>query len=105
MLAILNTPILTNYGSFTFKSITIDYAKTLIHREKCILSAIGHKATAEILSHILERDIPANRVEYKQERGDVALVFKLNRRIEEGRVLTKQEIEEIGYTFGILILN
>lgn len=35
--------------------------------------------------------------------NEIAIVFKLKGRPEEGKILTIQEIEEIGYEFGVLI--
>ncbi|WP_352432769.1 DUF1874 domain-containing protein [Pyrinomonas sp.] len=34
--------------------------------------------------------------------GEAALVFRLKRRIPEGKVLNRREIEEVGYEFGLL---
>jgi hypothetical protein len=44
-----------------------------------------------------------NRIEYKQELGDIALCFKLKGRPEEGKILTVEEIESIGYEFKVMI--
>lgn len=44
-----------------------------------------------------------NRVQYVQGVGDIALVFKLKSRPEEGKILTADEIEAIGYEFGRLV--
>ena len=46
-----------------------------------------------------------NRVMYKQDSGDQALIFKLNGRPEEGKILSVEEIKEIGYEFGLLTKN
>lgn len=68
-----------------------------------IQSAIGHQSTADLLSMLLECPVPVNRIEYKQEPHDVALVFKPKQRIGEGKVLTREELEGIGYEFGLLV--
>ena len=39
------------------------------------------------------------RIMYTQEVGDIALCFKLKGRPEEGKILTAEEIETIGYEF------
>ena len=67
-----------------------------------LLSAIGHETTAQILTELLGFEIPVNRIEYRQEPGDIALVFKLRGRPSEGKILTRDEIEAMGYDFGIL---
>ena len=65
-------------------------------------SAIGHQSTADIISTLLGVECPMNRIMYRQDIGDYALVFKLNGRPEEGKILSVADIEEIGYSWGIL---
>jgi hypothetical protein len=99
---LLNCAILTGgQGLYSYGPITVQEAREKI--SSGFESAIGHKATAEVLSTLLETEVPANRIQYKQEIGRQAIVFSLNKRIEEGRILSVQEIEEIGYTFNLLI--
>lgn len=100
-IAILNTAILTADGKFTLKTISLTEAKELIKNEE-ILSAVGHQSTAEILTELLEQDIPVNRINFTQESGQKALIFKLLGRPEEGKILSREEIEKIGYKFQIL---
>lgn len=105
-LYLLNAPILTAYGEFCFVSLTLVEAQELVREfvenQKPIESAIGHAATAEVLSELLDYKVETNRVEIHQEPEESALVFKLKTRIPEGKVLNRQEIEEIGYEFGLL---
>ena len=101
MITILNTSILTTKGTFRLDDITLDEAKNLVHNNE-ILSAVGHKSTADILTTLLEKEIPANRIEYAQNVNEKALVFKLNGRPEEGKILTADEIQEMGYKFQLL---
>lgn len=101
IITILNTSILTTTGTFRLDDITLDEAKNLVHNNE-ILSAVGHKSTADILTTLLEKEIPANRIEYAQNVNEKALVFKLNGRPEEGKILTADEIEQIGYKFQLL---
>lgn len=101
MITILNTSILTTAGTFRLDDITLDEAKNLVHNND-ILSAVGHKSTADILTTLLQKEIPANRIEYAQNINEKALVFKLNGRPEEGKILTADEIQEIGYKFQLL---
>lgn len=100
-ITLLNTSILTAYGMYDFQQISLDGARDLV-TEAEIVSAIGHAATAEILSDLLEIKVESNRIEFKQNVEDIALIFKLKTRITEGKVLNREEIEEIGYEFGIL---
>ena len=101
MIALLNTSILTSFGSYSYESISLDKAKELVangHR-----SHIGHESTASVMSALLDTYVAFDRTPYSQQVGDRALVFKLNGRPPEGRILTREEIESIGYTWGLLI--
>jgi Domain of unknown function (DUF1874) len=103
----LNAPVLTSFGEFQFEKLSLEQAQNLIKEfdedeSKQIESAIGHKATAEVLTDLLSYRVEANRVEFIQTAEDAALVFKLKQRAPEGVVLNREEIEKIGYEFGLL---
>ncbi len=100
-IALLNTSIATADGTYRLSTVTLDQAKLLIS-DQDILSAIGHDSTAQILSDLLDADVPVNRIQFEQQPGQVALVFKLNGRPPEGKILSREEIEQIGYKFQIL---
>lgn len=105
-LALLNTSILTTAGNYTLTDITLDEARQLVSENGDNLdSAIGHASTAEIMTTLLDVDVPVNRQMFSQEPGQQALVFKLNGRPEEGKILTAAEIEDIGYKFQLLTRN
>lgn len=99
--AILNTTILTNDGEFTLKTITLEEAKEIL-KDKEILSAVGHESTSQILTKLLEREIPLNRIQFKQEAGQKAICFKLLGRPEEGKILSLEDIKKIGYELKLL---
>lgn len=96
---VFNTSILTTDGSFALETISIDEAKELVRGEAGFISAVGHESTAEILTTLLELTIPVNRIVFEQQVGQACLVFKLNGRGPEGRILTSEEIETIGFGF------
>ena len=100
-MAILNTSILTTVGTYELQNITLQEAQALVQHND-ILSAVGHQSTADILTTLLGVQVPMNRIMFEQEVGQKCLVFKLNGRPEEGKILTQQEIEEIGYKFQLL---
>jgi hypothetical protein len=102
-LAILNTSILTTYGQYDYSQISLEEARQLIAAKgENIISAVGHQSTAEILTELLGVAVPMNRIQFAQEAGQQALVFKLKSRVPEGVILSRANIEQIGYEFGIL---
>jgi len=100
MLTILNTSILTAHGNYTYRPATLEEVKDMVSGG--FESAIGHQSTADVISTLLGVKCPMNRVMYNQGIGDTALVFKLNGRVEEGKILSVEEIEGIGYSWGVL---
>ena len=97
---ILNTSILTNFGEFIYESVTTEEAKDLI--SDGFISAVGHQSTATVISQLLGTEVNPDRIQYDQQPGDVALVFKLNGRAPEGTIMSVEEIEAMGYSFGVL---
>ncbi len=100
-LAVLNAPVVTSFGNYTYFPIPLESAKILINA--CNFSSyVGHESTAEIMSQVLEKPIGFSRKMLKQTVGQMALVFKLKARPEEGKILNKEEVEKHGYEFGLL---
>ncbi len=103
-IALLNTSILTTHGASVYAPLTLEQAQWLVNQPSAtVTSAIGHEATAQILTELLGRPVPVNRIQYKQELGDLAIVFKLNGRPPEGAILTAEECQAIGFTFGVIV--
>lgn len=100
-IALLNTSIVTADGTYTLNTIDLNQAKDLI-KDQEIISAIGHESTAQILYDLLGVDVPVNRIQFEQQPKQIALVFKLNGRPPEGKILRRDEIEQIGYSFKLL---
>jgi hypothetical protein len=82
------------------KKIDIEEAKKIL--SEGFTSGIGHKTTADVLSVLLKKDIPANRIEIKINPGDTVVVFQLLRRIEEGRILSESEIMNLPTQFYLV---
>lgn len=105
-LVLLNTSIVSAYGTYEYQPLALDEAKALVrefqHHGKVVQSAVGHQSTADLLSVLLNYQVPVNRTEFKQTSHDLALVFKLRSRPPEGKVLNRDEIESAGYEFGLL---
>jgi hypothetical protein len=101
MIYVLNGPILTDFGLYRYKKITILQAKKIL-KNSTFVSAIGHEATAMFLSNLLEVEIQYNRVAIVMQEGDIALVFHLLTRLSEGQVLKLNELCSKDYTLGLL---
>lgn len=94
---LFNGTVATTNGLYEITDIDVDTAKTYI---ACygFVSAIGHQATAEIISENIGQLVPMNRIQFEQQVGQIAIVFKLNKRPPEGTILNRKEIEAIGYS-------
>ncbi|OSS41540.1 DUF1874 domain-containing protein [Desulfurella amilsii] len=101
MVYVLNGPILTNFGLFRYRRITILQAKKIL-KSSTFISAVGHEATAMLLSDLLEAEIKYNRVAIVMQEGDIAVVFHLLTRLEEGQILSISELCSKDYTLGLL---
>ena len=99
-LYIFNTPILTEYGDYSFRKISLPEVKELLSQG--FVSAIGHEGTANLMSQLTGMTIPVNRVAIKMQPGDKAVVFRVLTRLPEGKVLTQEELSQIPYEFGLL---
>jgi hypothetical protein len=55
-------------------------------------SAIGHEGTAKVLEALLGLSIGANRIAITLSKGDRAVVFQLGLRLQEGQVLSQDEV-------------
>jgi len=61
------------------------------------ISAVGHEATAQLLSRILSLPVPSSRNSVFMEKGDRAIHFFLKQRLPEGAVLGETELTELDY--------
>mgnify|MGYP000960674666 CR=1 FL=1 len=100
-IALFNGTVATTNGLYRVTDIAIEEIRKLIEAHGFV-SAIGHKATAEVMSELLRVAIDTNRIQFYQEVGQKAVVLKLNVRPPEGVVLSRREIESIGYTFKLM---
>lgn len=105
-LTFLNAPVVTASGVFNYEQITPTVARKIItdfkNSGREINSAVGHEATAEVMTRLLKFPVSFNRTEFAQSPDDVALVFRLNKRQPEGKILCCAELEQIGYELGLL---
>lgn len=73
-----------------------------ILENNAFISFISHQATADFLTKLLDKEIAFNRSNLSLKRGDMVIVFQLQQRLEEGKVLTEQEIAQIKYSFFLV---
>jgi len=100
-IALFNGTIATTNGTYTIKDIDLESARNLI-KDHGFVSAIGHQATADILSDILQLKVPRNRIEFRQKVGQLAIVLKLNERPPEGQILDREQMDNIGYNLKLM---
>jgi len=102
ILAVLNTSILTADGIYRLRTVSLDEALVLVDLATGLDSAVGHAATAAILTELLGTEVPVHRQLFVQKPGQLALVFKMKGRPEEGQILSRDEIEAMGYELKVL---
>ena len=101
-ITLLNAPILTTCGSFHMHEIRVHRARNLVAAHG-FESAIGHMATAQLMSNLLKIACPMERREYRQQVGDLVVVLRLRTRLPEGTTLiTLAEFESVGYSLTLL---
>jgi len=92
-------------GMIQDKEVTLKVTEVSTETVKSLLqakswtSAVGHQGTSDILTNLLNIEVPMNRIALKLQKGDMLIVFQLLVRLEEGKVLTKEEIEQLPFKF------
>lgn len=77
------------------EDITLEEAQKLVQENlENLDSAIGHESTAEIMTQLLGVKVEVNRQMFAHQSGQTALVFKMNGRPMEGKILSREEIEK-----------
>jgi len=89
----LITPFKGDNANFFIKKIDLEKAKLFIPEN--FTSAVGHQATAELISGLLEVEVKTNRIQVFFEIGDKALAFVPKQRLPEGKILSKEELLRI----------
>jgi hypothetical protein len=82
--------------------IDINLAKEVIKVAGGFISAIGHQATAQLLSILLGVQVPTNRIQVFLSPGDQAIALVLKARLPEGSVITLEQINQIGYDLYLI---
>ncbi len=61
-------------------------------KDQTFINSIGHDSTVYLVNKICGTIITKNRIEVKLQTKDVALVVMVSQRLEEGKVLSQEEI-------------
>lgn len=103
-----------NDGVYSMQTLTTDEAVKLFQAHadngsgwmENYYSAIGHHSTADALTELFgmgnQNPIHVARRTITMQPGDIALAFKPLGRLPEGKVLTREEIDEVGYTWAVI---
>lgn len=65
-------------------------------------SAVGHTATAKFLSRKFGVDIETNRMQVKLDEDTVLVVMQVMKRLQEGVVLSDEEMEKVPVRFFLV---
>lgn len=79
----------------SLKRISVDEARRILSNG--FISAVGHEATAKLLSRVLGINVPLNRNSIFMEKGDRAVHFFLKQRLPAGTVLEEAELANLEY--------
>lgn len=67
-----------------------------------ITSAIGHPATAQLVSAVLGQEIAMNRIPVRLEPGIYLFVIQVQGRLPEGKVLSLEELRSVPVTYWLV---
>ena len=81
------------------RPVSLEEVKSLL-REGEYVSAVGHPSTAAVMSTLLGVEVPPNRVSITLQAGDTLVVFQLGVRLEEGKILSSEEVQDL-YNRGL----
>ena len=91
-IAILSAAIQAIDGVQYRHTITETEAIELLKGYDTFVSCIGHQGTADYIKLVFGIDIPVNRVQYRPEKGDIAIAVSAIERLPEGKVLNAKEM-------------
>ena len=108
MLYIMSTTIVTGYGWWHCRQITLKDAKAMLAEKRgydlfdddpiegAYFSVVGHDSTAQMMSDLLQVPIRCFRHTVDPRDGDQFLCFKLKERPPEGMILSAEQLNCLG---------
>jgi len=105
---LLNSAIMPQPGWYQYIHITPERARKLIEEVGCFESYIGYEETARILERLLGLEpgsIPVNRKTARFTRNQLAIVFRLTKRLPDEALkgaLSEQEILAWPHELGLI---
>ncbi len=88
-------------GYYFFSKIDLEMAIYFINNAE-VFSIIGHQSTADLLSAKLGIPVEANRINYVKQKDDRIIVCLPTQRLEEGKILTLEELNKIEVKFWLV---
>jgi hypothetical protein len=85
-------------AKLAIEEVDLEQVKQMLSTKE-FMSAVGHQATAEILSKILGLPVIFNRQSIKLTEHDTLVVFQLMTRLPEGAVLGEEELKTLPHKF------
>lgn len=85
-----------------FSQIKLSDVKFYLEEGDEIYSIVGHQCTADLLSAKLGIEVKYNRENYKKEKNDQIIVCLPSRRLDEGQVLSLDELNQIDVKFWLI---
>jgi hypothetical protein len=79
---VLNSAVITGFGTFKYEPMTVIQAGAWLAKNDWH-STIGYPETCQVFNQMFGTSIIANREQVKLEVSDEALVFRLNKRLDD----------------------
>ncbi|GAA0617099.1 DUF1874 domain-containing protein [Paenochrobactrum glaciei] len=74
-----------------------------------IINAIGHDSTVQLINSLCDTKFEKNRIEIKLDKRDKLYIVQISQRLEEGKILTLEEILKLYETgkdqFFVIIVD
>lgn len=66
-----------------------------VAKDPSTINAIGHKGTSDLINQLCGSNITTNRIQIKANANDELYIVNVAVRLEEGKVLKKEELEQL----------